>query len=114
MRRFQFVAFALCAVFSTAVTIFSACSQDPNGCQATCSGGSSSGHSTSGSSMTGAGGAHCANIYVPDGYCDDCLHQSCCAEIAACGALDSCIACFLDGGTPKDPPCTDSLPQLNP
>jgi hypothetical protein len=44
----------------------------------------------------GSGGSsslpHCG-VFTQNSVCDGCLHQQCCAEIAACGAEDPCMWC---------------------
>jgi hypothetical protein len=91
--------FKFCALLAGAGLIVCACSQDPGGNQTT----------SSSSSATGSGGAHCLNVYVFPSACNDCAHQECCAELAACGAVDYCIECFVRGGWLNELPCSATV-----
>lgn len=94
MRRpFQF-----CALLVGASLIVCACSQDSGGNQ-----------TTSSSSATGSGGAHCLNVYVNPSQCNACVQQECCAELAACGMVDYCLACFVRGGSYEELPCSATV-----
>ena len=84
--------------------IVSTCAQDPGGNQATSSGSCPT--TSSSSSSTSSGGAHCEKFYVNPTNCDDCAHKECCAELAACGAVDYCIQCFVRGGFFSELPCS--------
>lgn len=90
------------ALLAGAGFLICACSQDLGDNQTTCS-------SATSSSATGAGGAHCANIYVWPSDCNSCVHQECCAELAACGMADYCIECFVRGGSYEKLPCSATV-----
>lgn len=54
------------------------------------------------SSSTGSGGAHCTNVLIVTApACNTCLLKDCCANVAACGAVDYCAACFSGIGAPN-------------
>lgn len=97
---------AISVLVGAAGLVVCACSQNPGSSEATSS---------------GSGGAHCENIYTWNNDCGLCLQQVCCAELAACGAMDNCIACFVyEGNTPSicdqlspRPPFTDALHALD-
>lgn len=56
-----------------------------------------------GSSATGGGTGgtrRCEDIALAGPPCDPCLHQKCCAQLAACD--DDCVNCLLGGSTCSD------------
>src|SRR4051812_45147179 len=71
------------ALFFLACLAFCACGQ-----------GSATGESTG---STASGGPQCKNVFVAPGGCGECILEHCCAEAAACGAADNCVACYWEG-----------------
>lgn len=67
----------------------------------------------SGTSTTGSGGLSCNNFVVSSAdNCDTCLHQTCCAEVTACGEVQYCTACFSGIASP-DVQCNRAAPPYS-
>lgn len=90
------------AIVCTAVLVLCTCGQDLDGNQT----------ASSGSSM-GAGGAHCANVFTLGNECGTCLQRECCPEVAACGAVDYCVACYVGGSDFDRAMCTATATTLS-